>query len=662
MSVRRFSAPLPSFLFLLTAGILLNAQDTAQTLKPVVIKDTSLAPDTAPDAPTLVMSSLKLEAMAQADVGDLLSDLPGISSSYFGPNSGRPIVRGLDGDRVKITQNGTNTLDASSVSPDHAVSVDPLTIKQIEVLRGPAALLYSGSILGGVVNLIDNRIPDELVPLQATYLTRLGSVDDLRANSILVQGSIGQWSYHLDGFTKTTDNLDTPIGTISDTASESRGGALGLSYIGKNSYLGIAYSSLTSNYGVAAPGVVIGLHQQRWDLAGASEQPFDGIKSINYKLGLSDYGHTEFDSGVAGSVFTNQGWDGRVDVNLGKHGNLDGIVGIQAGKSDFKVVGDEAFLPTTHSTSDALFGSFTQTFGDKSWKLRYGLRLENDLVSADDWNHVGVLASHPAASHSFVPLAASVGLVKTWNPTWESSLTFSHTERAPNFQELYADGPHLGTNAYEVGNTNLGIERAYGIELALNKTKGNVTGSFSVYYNHFSSYIAQIQQGFGPNLGANADYSAIPLYNYSAIPADFYGTEAKTQIDFTSTATQKLQLEFFGDYLRARNSDTGEAVPRISPGRIGTAVNGLCVEWTWRVDLTYHFGQYNLAPGETPTPEFAFLNASFSHPVKLNNATGTFSLRLTNLLNQEGLDASSFLKDILPLPGRGVEASLKLTF
>jgi iron complex outermembrane receptor protein len=639
----------------------LHAQETAQELKPVVIKDTSIAPDSTPDAPTMVMTSLKLESLAQADVGDLLADLPGISSSYFGPNSGRPIVRGLEGDRIKITQNGTNTLDASSVSPDHAVSADPLTIRQIEVLRGPAALRYSSSILGGVINLVDNRIPDELLPNQATYLTRFGSVDELRANSILVQGSIGSWSYHLDGFTKTTENLDTPIGTISDTSSISSGAGFGVSFIGAHSHLGISYSGLNSDYGVAAPGVVIALHQRRWDLAGETEQPFDGIKSISYKLGISDYGHTEIDSGVTGSIFTNKGWDSRVDVDLGKHGGFEGLCGIQAGKSDFTVSGDEAFLPITHSNNDALYGSFTNLLSDPSWKWRYGFRLENDQVSAEDWNHTGVLTSHPADSRSFAPLALSAGLVKDWNPTWQSTLTLTHTERAPNFQELYADGPHLGTNAYEVGNSSLGLERAIGIEMALNKNQGTVTGSVSVYYNHFYSYIAQLQNGFGPNLGY-ADYSTIPLYDYAAIPADFCGTEAKAQIELQNTKTAKLELEFFGDYLRARNSSTGEAIPRISPGRIGTALNGLIDDWTWRIDLTYHFGQYNLATGETPTPGFAMVGMNFAHPVKISDANGTFNLKITNLFNRYGEDASSFLKDILPLPGRGIEASLKLTF
>jgi iron complex outermembrane recepter protein len=653
--------PAVSLIVLLSAGLYLHAEENQQELKPVIVKDTSIAPDTTPSAPAMIMTPAKLETLAQADVGDLLSDLPGISSSYFGPNAGRPIVRGLDGDRVKITQNGTNTLDASSVSPDHAVSVDPLTIKEIQVLRGPAALLYSGSILGGVVNLIDNRIPEELLPNQGTFLTRFGSVDDLRANSILVQGSIGQWAYHLDGFTKTTDNLDTPIGTISDTSSVSNGAGFGVSYIGASSHIGISYSLLNSQYGVADPGTLIDLHQRRWDLAGATDKPFEGIKSISYKLGISDYGHTELDYGVPGTVFSNQGWDSRVDVDLGKHGGLEGVFGVAAGKFDFTVTGDEAFLPVTHSNNEALFGSFTNLLADNSWKLRYGFRLESDRVSADAWDHTGILPSHPADNRSFIPLALSVGLVKDWNPSWQSSLTLSHTERAPNFQELYADGPHLGTNAYEVGNSNLGIERALGLELALNKNQGTVTGSASVYYNHFSSYIAQLQNGFGPNLGY-ADYSDIPRYDYVSVPADFYGLEAKTQVNLTNTKTEKLQLEFFGDYLRARNSDTGEAIPRISPGRIGTAVNGLLADWTWRVDFTYHFGQYNVASEETPTPGFAMLGANFSHPVKISDANGTFNLKLTNILNSYGQDASSFLKDILPLPGRGIEASLKLTF
>ena len=262
---------------------------------------------------------------------------------------------------------------------------------------------------------------------------------------------------------------------------------MGFAYVGKTSHVGFAYSGLDSNYGVSDPGVLIGLHQRRWDIAGATDRPFETVKSIEYKLGISDYHHSEYDNGVAGTTFANKGWDGRVDVALDNRRGFEGVVGVSGGLSDFTVDGDEAFLPVTRSTNVACFGSSTNRLADSTWKLRSGFRLESDKVSAQDWTHTGIQPSHPADSRTFAPLALSVGAVKELGNHWETSLTLSRTERAPNMQELYADGPHLGTNAYEVGSRSLDTEKAVGLELELAKTKGPVAGSVSVYYNRFSS-------------------------------------------------------------------------------------------------------------------------------------------------------------------------------
>lgn len=632
-----------------------------QVLAPVVVKASAEGPDQASAAPAIVLGTLKLESMSQGNLGDLLSEVPGVSSSYFGPNAGRPIVRGLEGDRVKITQNGTATLDASSVSPDHAVSADPLTIRRIEVLRGPAGLLYSTSILGGVINLVDNRVPVELQPNQVTLLGRIGSADGLRATSVLAEGSVGRWAYHVDGFHKTTDNLTTPVGVISDTSSQADGAGLGLAYIGKMSRFGFAYSGLDSSYGVSDPGVLIGLHQRRWDFAGAVDKPSEFVSAVEFKLGVSDYHHAEYDNGVAGTTFANKGWDGRVDVVLDDRKGFEGKVGVAGGLADFSVAGDEAFLPVTRSTNAALFGSFMHRLGGDAWKLRSGFRLEDDQVTAQDWTHAGIRPNHPADARSFSPLALSVGLVRECADHWEASLILSRTERAPNMQELYADGPHLGTNAYEVGSRLLETEKAVGLELELAKTKGRVSGSVSVYYNRFSSYVSQVRNGFGPDLTGvgGADYSAVPRYDYAQIPADLCGLEAKTVVEL---GVAKRKLEVFGDYVRGRNHDTGEPLPRLSPGRLGVALDGADLGWDWRLDLTYHLGQRSLSAGETPTAGYAMAGASFTRPFRFEGGQGSFGVKFTNLSDSLGRDASSFLKDTLPMPGRGVEASLKLTF
>ena len=659
--------------FLLAATSLTAfAQDSApQKMKPVVVKGATIGGVTAPAAPALQLNAAALEAQPVATLGEVLADIPGVATSYFGPNAGRPIIRGLDGDRLKIAQNGTGTLDASSASPDHAVGIDPLAIREVQVFRGPAALLYSSSILGGVVNVVDNRIPVERLPRAFVLSGRAGSADALRSSAFLAEGSAGDFAFHLDGFTKTTENLSTPIGRIADTASESRGAGFGVSRVGPSGYLGLSFSGLNSTYGVAEPGIEIGLRQRRWDLAGQANAPAAALKSVSYKLGVSDYEHTEFDGAAAGSTFTNQGWDARVDFELTKIGSLEGVVGVQSGRFDFAVTGDEAFLPTTRNANDAVFGSFIQSLATDS-RLRFGFRLESAKVSAAAWTHEGLASNPAAAAAAFTPASFALAWVKDLDAQWATTVSLTRTERAPNFQELFADGPHVGTESYEVGDRTLGKEQGWGMELELAKTRGAVSGSVSVYYNRFASFLSLQENGFGPDLSglpipgpnfALGGADELARYDFTSIPADFFGAEARLNIQLQDTATAKLALEFFGDTVRASNRDTSEALPRISPGRFGAALHGLQSGWTWRLDATYHLAQNHLAVGETPTAGYTLVGAAFSRDFVLGSATtARFSLRLTNLFDVEARNAASFIKDALPLPGRGVEAGLKLSF
>ncbi len=643
-----------------------ESQAPTQKLPPVVVRGTAIGEEKNPTAPTLVLNDQALALLSSNSVATILAEIPGVASSYFGPNSSRPIVRGLDGDRLKITQNGTSSLDASSASPDHAVSIDPLTIRELQVLRGPAALLYGSSILGGIVNVVDNRIPVERLPQQLTLNGRMGSVDGLRATSLLAEGSFANFAFHLDGFKKSTDDLMTPVGRIADTASKNKGAGFGISSISADSYVGFSYSGINSTYGVAEPDVSIGLRQRRWELAGSVSRPNDSFRSIEFNASRSDYTHTEFEAGLAGTTFKNQGWDSRIDLKLAKTESFDGSVGLQFGQFDFLVSGDEAFLPDTENGTSAAFGSFTQKLADPSLRLRYGFRIESAQVKASEWTHEGVYLSHPAGEANFVPLSFSLALVKDLNPQWTSTLSLTTTERAPNYQELYADGPHVGTDAYEVGNRNLQKEKGVGVELELAKVNGPVTGAVSLFYNRFSSFIILERNDYGPTT-STSDYSLggadeLKRYDFVSVPADFYGSEVKVNFQLQETPTTKLGLELFGDYVRASNRDTSEALPRISPGRLGSALHGTIAEWNWRMDLSYHLAQNHTASDETSTAGYTLLGASFSRDLKISDANAQFTLRLTNLLNREARNASSFIKDALPLPGRGIEAGLKLTF
>jgi iron complex outermembrane receptor protein len=669
MKNRLFPALRPVFM-LAASTLALAAQDkpaAPEKLKTVVVKGTAIGGEVTAVTPTLILSSADLDRLSQSNIGDLLADLPGVVSSYFGPNAGRPVIRGLDGDRLKITQNGVNSLDASSSSPDHAVSVDPLAIREAQVLRGPAALLYSTSILGGVINLVDARIPDQRLAQRQSVTGRLGSVDGLRSVGVLAEGSAGSFSYHVDGFDKSTDDLRTPVGRIADTSSDNRGAGVGFSYLTSNGYVGLSCSGLDSTYGVAEQDISIGLEQRRWDLAGKAEVAGSVVRSLAYRVGVADYAHTEFEAGAPGSTFTNEGWDGRLDVELVKIGSVEGVVGLQASRFDFGVIGDEAFLPDTRNSAMATFGSFVQNLAADQ-RLRYGFRIEHAQVDASAWTHDGVATNPAADSASFTPASFAFAWAKDLNPSWTSTINLTRTERAPNFQELYADGPHVATDVYEVGNRDLGKEQGFGLELELAKVRGAVSGSFSVYYNRFSSFIALQRNGYGPNIGGGGpDYSSggadeLARYDFTSVPADFFGSEVKVNFQFVDTPASKFGLEWYGDFVRASNTDTSEALPRISPGRIGAALHGLESGWTWRLDATYHFAQNHTAPDETRTAGFTMVGASLAHPIKFAQLDGQFTLRAINLLDQEARNASSFIKGALPMPGRGVEAGLRLNF
>jgi iron complex outermembrane receptor protein len=663
MKTRLFPAVRPVFM-LAASTLALAAQDkpaAPEKLKTVVVKGTAIGGQVTAVSPTLILASADLDRLAQSNIGDLLADLPGVASSYFGPNSGRPVIRGLDGDRLKITQNGVNSLDASSSSPDHAVSVDPLAIREAQVLRGPAALLYSTSILGGVINLVDARIPDQRLAQRQSVTGRLGSVDGLRSVGVLAEGSAGSFSYHVDGFDKSTDDLRTPVGRIADTSADNRGAGVGVSYLTSNGYIGLSYSGLDSNYGVAEQDIMIGLEQRRWDLAGKAEVAGSVVRSLAYRVGVADYAHTEFEAGAPGSTFTNQGWDGRLDVELVKMGSVEGVVGLQASRFDFGVIGDEAFLPDTRNSAVATFGSFVQNLAADQ-RLRYGFRIEHAKVDASAWTHEGVATNPPADSASFTPASFAFAWAKDLNPSWTSTINLTRTERAPNFQELYADGAHVATDVYEVGDRDLGKEQGFGLEWELAKVRGPLSGSFSVYYNRFSSFIALQRNGYGPGDYAENGTEELARYDFVSVPADFFGSEVKVNYQFIDTPASKLGLEWFGDFVRASNTDTSEALPRISPGRIGAALHGLESGWTWRLDATYHFAQNHTAPDETRTAGFTMVGASLTRPFTFDQLSGQFTLRAINLLDQEARNASSFIKGALPMPGRGIEAGLRLNF
>ena len=381
----------------------------------VVVSSTPLGGELSEQVqPVTILSGEELKLRLEPTIGETLNREPGVSSTYFGPGASRPVIRGLGEDRVRVLQDGLATIDASDVSPDHAVTIEPLTVKVIEVVRGPATLLYGPNTVGGAVNIIDNRIPSEKLsrPIEGSWKAVTAAADEQRSGAGLVEFSLGSIVVHFDGSKRETEDIEIPgfarserlremqplppgeeepRDILPNSFTDSEGGAGGVSYVWDKGYFGIAYSGIDSTYGtVAEPDVTIGLEQRRWDLRGAFQKPFAPIKSITYKFGYSDYTHTEFEGPEVGTVFQNKGYDGRIEVAHEKLGPFEGVFGYQTQKTDFSALGEEAFLPPVESETHA--GFVFEEIALDPVRFQFGGRFDHQTPS--DRDDPGVWAEH----------------------------------------------------------------------------------------------------------------------------------------------------------------------------------------------------------------------------------------------------------------------------
>ena len=624
--------------------------------------------------PTTVLTGENLLLKMQPTLGETLNNEPGVSSTWFGPGASRPVIRGLGEDRVRMLQNGTSVIDVSNVSPDHAVATDPLSIRAVEVVRGPATLLYGPNTIGGVVNVIDDRIPQE--GFTGTYptgkfKTRAGSVDDLFSQAGVVTWGAGPIVFHLDGFNSDTDDLEIPgyarsealrkanpvtpepRDTLPNSATESKGAGLGGSHVWDRGYLGFSYSGMDSNYGtVAEPDVTIGLHQRRWDMRGAVYAPQPWIKEINYKLGYSDYDHTEFEGSEVGTRFLIKGYDGRIELLHEKTGLFEGAFGFESQGSDFSALGEEAFLPPVETNVNSAF-VFEEIPLDP-FRLQFGARYDyqtNDSVSN--------AAFGPGICREFNAFSTAAGIVYIPVEDYAIALSFAYTQRPPTYVELFADGPHVATGTFEVGDPDLGTEDSLSVDLSLRKKSGRVTGSISGFYYRFDDFIS-----LQPT-GQLDPVDSLPVYDYRPIGATFYGGEIETTfhlLEAVVTGDQRLDLILGADYVHAEDRSTGEPAPRIPPFRTRAALEYEQGPFDARLEGLYAASQDRHADYELPTDGYFLVNASISYDLQLGGVATTIYLKGSNLTNEEARQSTSFLKDIAPMPGRGVVLGLRAEF
>ena len=629
-----------------------------------------------------VLSGQNLTLALEPSLGQTLARLPGVSSSYFGPAASRPIIRGLDGDRVRILQNGLNTIDASATSVDHAVSFDTSNLQSVEVVRGPATLLYGSNAIGGVVNSIDGRIVDEKIDgtIRGALNERYSSVDNGYLSSAMVEGGYKGLAFHVESFTRATEdfripgNARTPAAqaanplpagqtevskTIPNSNLRSEGVTSGLSYIWDKGFFGFAWTEFHTNYGSPAErNVVIDMHQQRLDVRGAFYQPLKLIKEVSYKLATSSYQHTEFDSGQPSTLFKNNGYDARVEAKHEKIAGMQGVVGFQSDRSEFSTSGSEAFLPPTITQADALFLYEDISRGPVSFQ--FGGRYDHISVDSLASSSFG-----PAVARTFDNLSSSVGLVFTPNDEYAVAFTINHAERAPTYQELFANGTHAATGAFEIGNPNLKQEKSLGFDLNVRKRIGWVTGSVGGYYNRYSNFIGQFPTGVVHVVNGESYNELL----YQATNAEFIGSELEATFHLLhpistdkSVQQNNLHLQLRADVVHARDTQTGLSLPRIPPFHLTSALMLERGAFGARLEGIYAAPQSQLAMNELRTSSYFLVNLSLTYRIKQGPTTIDIFLKGMNLTNEDAREHTSVLKDRVPLPGRGLVAGMKLTF
>jgi iron complex outermembrane receptor protein len=618
--------------------------------------------------PVSVLNGRELSLRRESTLGETLNGMPGVTATQFGPNASRPVIRGLDAERVRIMQNGIGILDASSLSFDHAVGIDPLIIEQIDVVRGPAALLYGGSAMGGVVNAIDHRIPTEKVDgIIGRAETRFGGADSTRNAAAVVDIGNGMFAIHGDIYNRKSSDLDIPgfalsrrkseadgtprenKGRLVNSSAESDGGALGASLTFDNGYVGLSYSVLDSNYGVVAEeDVRIDMNSERWELASEFKDLGSIVNRVKFRMAHTNYEHKELEGTEVGTTFTNRGLEGSLELGHSNVGPLQGVLGYQFSNTNFAALGDEAFVPSVNTQNKALYlyEELPLGNGELKHKVTFGGRLGHTTVDSKSSPVFGV-----AQNNSFNPSSFALGGLYNINQNWSLTSNLSHNERAPSYFELYANGAHLATGQFEVGNSNFDKEKSNGIDAQIRWKDANSSLSLGAYYTRFSNFIGLFDTG---NIDAG---SGLPIAQFSAVPASFKGLEAEGKFNIASN----WDLSVRGDYVHAKDTRNNDNLPRISPLRLGAGLQYAKGAFSAKLDVLRAFKQSNTADNELATDGYTNVSAIMAYKLPTKFNIELFA-KANNLLDDEIREHASFLKDIAPAGERSILIGARADF
>lgn len=614
--------------------------------------------------PASVLRGDELRRRQGSSLGDTLDREPGVQSGGMGPGATRPVIRGQDAPRVRVLDNGAGSMDVSGISPDHAPAVETLGASQVEILRGPATLLYGGGAIGGLVNVVSKRIPvDRFTGFSGAAELRYGGAGNQGAGMLDLNGGQGGFAWHVDVFDRHARDYRAPGGTVANSFVESRGAGFGASLVGDRGYLGASLQTLSSFYGVpAGEQARIDLDQTRFDLASELREPMPGFSKAKLRFGRNQYRHDEVEqSGDVATQFRNNAHEGRLELTHRPIGPLRGVLGLSFQDRRFSAVGEESFLAPTKSSGTAVF--LVEEFRVGQVKFELGGRGESERHRPD--------AAAGLPGRKFSLASASGGAVWDFRPGYNAGLSITRAQRAPAIEELYANGPHAGTASFEVGDSTLRRERSRNLDVSLRKTTGAWRWKASAYQNRFRDYIYAQRQDvdgdgvFDPALdrvddaGAADPAGELFLVNYRQANARFRGFEG----EIAYRPERGFGARVFADAARGRLEGAGN-VARMSPGRLGFEGRYLAGRWDAFASLLLVLRQDRIAAAEeTATPGYARLDAGFSYRIQHpSQRTTTLFLQANNLLNEEMRVHTSFIKASAPLPGRSVLAGLRSSF
>ena len=657
---------------------------------------------------TSILTGEALTRELRPTIGETLARQPGVSASSFGPNASRPILRGFQGERIRVLTDGIGSIDVSNTSADHAVIIDPLLAERIEVLRGPSALLFGSSAVGGVVNVVDTRIPRSVPEngFRLNGIANYGSAADERSGGMAGDVAVGEHLVlHADGSYLKTGDLRTgkgyllsdsaraaalsqvglpqnvapgeePIdfaasaalrGRLPNSAAETWTAGAGASIITDAGSLGVSYSHYDSLYGVPIRyATAVGQEQEaprldvvqnRFDVRAEVNTGGGFLDKIRFRAGQASYRHFELEEdNSVGTAFYNKGLEGRLELVQANRGGWQGASGVQFFNRIFDVKGDEAFLPKNETNQTGLFT--LQQYSAGAFKAEGGLRYEiTDIAArnpADDLRFFN-------GQRSFNAVSGSIGGSYGVTDTLRFGINLSHTERAPSAEELFANGAHAGTQAYELGNPNFRLEKSDGAELTMHAHGDGFSLDASAYYTRFTNYISENQvvqtvcEAAAAPSGRDVD---LPCFQNQQSKARYYGVEADVSLRLARIGDYTINADLLGDYVHANIVDLGPA-PRIPPARVLGGIEAQGDRLQGRIEAEHVFEQNRIAAFETPTDGYTMVNASIGFSPFGEASKTSLLISANNIFDVEARRSASFLKDFAPLAGRDIRATLR---